>query len=79
MWDRIGERFVTALREAASERLGPEHPLPLACAGANIANLRAHLSNLPAADADAILADAHRRLREDPAAWLDAWRPARPN
>ena len=79
MWDQIGPRLIGALTEAARERLGETHPFFVACASSNLHEMRVRLGDLPAADADALLADAHRRLREDPAAWLEHWRPPRPN
>jgi hypothetical protein len=79
MWDELGPRLIGALAQAARERLGEAHPFVAACVAADVRDMRARLDELPAADADALLADAHRRLREDPAAWLAHWRPARPN
>jgi len=79
MWDKMGTRLMEALAEAASERLGPAHPFVAACATQDLREIRAQYEALPPADADALLAEAHRRLRENPAAWLAHWRPARPN
>ena len=79
MWDQLGPRLTAALGEAAKQRFGENHPFVVACAKGDMDEMRAQYDALPPADADPLLADAHRRLREDPAAWLEHWRPARPN
>lgn len=79
MWNEIGLRLLTALGASAEDKLGPVHALAQACRAGDLASARDALAALPPTEADALLADAHRRMREDAA--LAAWRPAgaRPN
>jgi hypothetical protein len=75
MWDEIGVRLMQALATAAAERLGPQHALVAACRAADLQSARALLDCLDRADGDAILAAAHKQLREDDAGVLAQWRP----
>jgi hypothetical protein len=74
MWNEIGSRLLAALGAAAEGKLGPMHALAEACRARDIARARDALTALPPAEADALLAEAHLRMREGAA--LAAWRPA---
>ena len=79
MWDDIGLRLMQVLAAVAAERLGPEHPLVGACRKADLAMASSLMDRLDRADADAVLAAAHKQLREDDASVLAQWRPGRPH
>lgn len=70
-------RFFAALAAALVARLGDEHACAkLAAAAASgdpaaVAETQRALAALPEAERDAVLAEAHRRLREDVAAIWD--------
>lgn len=81
MLDPIGQRLLAALTAAAATRLGPEHTCTLACARAAhdadpalVAAAQDELRCLDPRHAADLMADAHRRMREDPAAILAQWR-----
>lgn len=76
MWKEIGLRLLGALGAAAEERLGPAHALADACRAGDLARARDALAALAPPEADRLLAEAHRRMREDAA--LAAWRPPGP-
>ena len=78
MHDEIGLQFLHAFAEAATKRLGPEHAFTAACRAGDLTNVRRMLESLDREDADAMLAAAHKHLREDAASLLAAWRPGRP-
>lgn len=85
MFDTIGSMFFAALRRAAEGRLEAGHPCiealrqagsvddPMATAAA-----QESLSALDPTLVNAIMADAHRIMREDPRALLGAWPAAGP-
>ncbi|MFB2550486.1 hypothetical protein [Ensifer soli] len=80
MFDSFGPAFFAALHRAAQDRLDPGHPCleRLAAAGAAddpAATLAAQeaLAALDPAVAEAVMAQAHRLLRENPAGLLSAW------
>ncbi len=75
MWNDIGPRVLDALGKAAAEHFDADHALAIACRNRDLVRARALIDALPAPEADELLAAAHRRLREDPAALLAAWRP----
>ena len=85
MFDVIGARFFAALARAAENHVDAGDPCIAALrhAGsrpdpaATVAAQEA-LDLLAPAVLNAIMSDAHRLLREDPAALLDAWRPGDP-
>ena len=81
MNDPADMAFFTALRSLARQRLGAEHPCVQAldkaiadddAAAARAARLALH--DLPADVFDGLMADAHKAMREDPAAILALWR-----
>ena len=81
MFDGAGAMFFKALCQVAERRLGRGHPCLAAIAAAaesgNPDTTRAAQEALGALDPDvaaALMADAHKVLRENPAALLDAWR-----
>lgn len=81
MFDTAGKPLFTALHAAALARLGPAHDCVMVLAQAaadplpeRTARAQAALDALAAADREAILAEAHARLRSDPAAWLALWK-----
>lgn len=85
MFDEIGTRFFAALAKAAEMHLDAGHsciaalrrageaPGPAATAAAQAA-----LGALEPASMNAIMGEAHRLMREDPAGLLSAWKPAGP-
>ncbi len=80
MFDAIGEMLFTALSRAAENHLEAGHPCIEALRHAGHANDRAAtaaaqeaLSALDPMVMNAIMADAHRIMREDPPALLGAW------
>lgn len=85
MFDVIGTRFFAALARAAENHLDAGDPCIAALRhagnrpdlGATVAAQEA-LGLLAPAVLNAIMSDAHRLLREDPAALLDAWHPDGP-
>ena len=77
MFEEIGPQFLSALAAAAAPRLSPEHPLLVACGEADLSRVREALDALAPAEADALLAQAHKLMREDEAGVLAQWRPAR--
>ncbi len=82
MFDMIGTRFFAALARAAENHLDAGDPCIAALRhagtrpdpGATVAAQEA-LGLLAPAVLSAIMSDAHRLMREDPSALLDAWRP----
>lgn len=73
--------FLSAIGHAATARLGADHPLARAAAEAldsktpaKSAHVHELLAQLGEADRDALLAEAHRWMREDLAA-IWAWLP----
>lgn len=81
MFDGAGAMFFKALRGVAERRLGRAHPCFAAIAAAAQSGspdtTRAAQEALGALDPDvaaALMADAHKALRENPAALLDTWR-----
>jgi hypothetical protein len=79
MANEIGSRLMQALADAATQRLGAKHAFVAACRAADLTNVRALLDRLNPEDAEAILAAAHKQLREDDASVLAQWRPRRPS
>lgn len=86
MPNEMGARFLAALTEVAEARFGAEHPFVKACreaaATADPTPARIALEALAPAQADALLAQVHQRLREDGGALLGAWSsrsPSRPH
>jgi len=80
MFEETGKAFFSALRAAAERRLGPDHPCLVALGDA--ANGRGDAAVPTAQDAlsaldpetlNALMADAHKTLREDPGNILRAW------
>lgn len=85
MFDDAGQVVFTALRDAAEERLGAEHPCARALAeaaqeprGDRVAAAQAALAALPEVDRVAVMGAAHAALRGDPLAWLALWRGGAP-
>lgn len=83
MFDTIGSTFFDALRRAAERHLEHGHPcieaLGAAARGADstaIAAAQDALAALDPAIMNALMAEAHRLLREDPARILGGWNPA---
>lgn len=83
MFDTIGSALFDALRRAAERHLEHDHPcieaLDAAARGADstaIAAAQDALAGLDPAIMNALMAEAHRLLREDPARILDGWNPA---
>ncbi len=83
MLNDLGGRFLAALTEVAEARLGAEHPFVKACreaaATADPTPARIPFEALAPAEADALLAEVHQRLREDGGAILGAWSPRSPS
>lgn len=80
MFETTGKTFFQALQAAAEKRLGQQHPCCLAIAEAArdpdataVRAAQAALNGLPKEVLVALMADAHKALREDPAAILGAW------
>lgn len=80
MFETTGRTFFQALHAAAEKRLGQEHPCCRAIAEAArnpeataVRAAQAALNGLPKEVLVALMADAHKALREDPAAILGAW------
>ena len=80
MLDVIGERLFAALRGAAEQRLGRDHPCFAAldkAAGdtgpAVVQAVQAALAALEPSLAAALMADAHKALRENPQGILGSW------
>ena len=71
----IGQRLLAALAAAAEVQFGPTHALTEACRARDSANAATALAGLAPSQVDALLAEAHRRMREDGLAVLDVWRP----
>lgn len=85
MFDDAGRVLFTALRDAATGRLGPDHPCVRALAAAaedprdvRVAAAQAALAALPEAERVALMGAAHAALRADPRAWLSLWGGAGP-
>jgi hypothetical protein len=80
MFETTGKTFFEALKAAAEKRLGQEHPCCRAIAeaalhpeAAAVRAAQAALNGLPKEVLIALMADAHKALREDPSAILGAW------
>ncbi|OHV77711.1 hypothetical protein [Mesorhizobium sp. ORS 3428] len=80
MFETTGRTFFEALHAAAAKRLGQQHPCCLAIAEAAreteataVRAAQAALNSLPKDVLVALMADAHKALREDPSAILGAW------
>jgi hypothetical protein len=85
MVDPADKAFLTTLRTLARERLSAEHPCTQAldkavadddATAARAARLALH--DLPADVFEGLVADAHKAMREDPAAILALWRGGSP-
>lgn len=81
--NEAGIDFFSAVRDAARQQLGPDHPctraLALASEGgdpATMAQAQDELGRLEPGELAELMASAHRTLREDPAAILRQWRAA---
>lgn len=82
MFDTMGSAFFDALLRAAERHLEPGHPcieaLGTAAGGTDPAAITAAQDALAALDPatmNALMAEAHRLLREDPARILGGWNP----
>lgn len=80
MFETTGRTFFQALHAAAEKRLGQQHPCCLAIVEAArnpdataVRAAQAALNRLPKEVLVALMADAHKALREDPSAILGAW------
>jgi len=80
MFETTGKTFFGALQAAAEKRLSRQHPCCLAIAEAarepqasTVRAAQAALNALPKEVLAALMADAHKALREDPSAILGAW------
>jgi hypothetical protein len=80
MFDVIGKKLFAALRDAAEQRLGRDHPcfaaLAEAVSQAGFATTEAAqiaIATLDPTVAAALMADAHKALRDNPHTILDAW------
>jgi len=80
MFETTGRTFFQALHTAAENRLGRQHPCCRAIAeaarnlqAAAVRAAQAALNGLPKEVLVALMADAHKALREDPSAILGAW------
>lgn len=82
MFEMTGEAFFDAVRQAAERRLDQDHPcllvLRAAARGNDPAATAAAQEALDALDPEtvtAIMAEAHKILRESPAGILASWKP----